>query len=73
LLIVGNLKGIENLTAAQASPNRTAIALSCNRCLINSGVEKMNWTPMLENNCLKLPQMSNKHWHLKNELPLNID
>ncbi len=27
---------------------------------------------MHENNCLKLPQMSNWHWYLKNELPLNI-
>ncbi len=28
---------------------------------------------MQENNCLKLPQMSNEHWCWKNEQHLNID
>ncbi len=31
------------------------------------------YTPMQENSCLKLPQISNQLWCLKNELNLNMD
>ena len=33
----------------------------------------MHLTPMLENNCLELPQMPNYYWCRKNEEHLNID